>query len=340
MIVTVEEDVFVVSADDLDLYQLIRFGFQERHYLLIDPPFDPCGTRPVNQWLARHGRRLRDAIQKALEFGMEAETTGPSPRPKTKVRVASIPRPNWELAVPKLPLGDACRLLETPLRLLVENRRNEGAFLRAYAKPDQLQRLKHAESQGWIEFVQGGGLPEILHHVREVSRVPMHALRLWVMFDSDARAPFDPKINTEQPHGPSSKSRKVRRVCTRARGNLAEYAHQLQRRSIENYVPAQVLREWAKKSARQKTKVNAFLSMTATQRYYFNMKEGFAADRNSNPPGIAPLFSGVDQHEHLQSGFSRLADYFHEKEFKIRQEWIQEELKELEPIIDSIFERM
>lgn len=340
MIVTVEEDVFVVSADDLDLYQIIRLGFQERHYLLIDPPFHPHGTGPVNQWLERHHHRLRDAIENALEFGMEAVASGPSPRPKTEIRVANIPRPNWDLAVPKIPLGDACRLLETPLRLLVENRRNDGAFLRAYAKPEQIERLKRAERKGWIEIVQGGGLSEILHRVNEDGCSPTHALRLWVMFDSDARAPFDPETKEAQPHGPSKQSRRVREACKNACGNLGLYAHQLRRRSIENYIPAQVLREWGKKNSKQSPKISAFLSMTAEQKHHFNMKGGFSADRKSAPPGISPLFSGVDQHEHLQNGFAGLADFFHEREFKIRQEWIRAELKELEPIIDSIFERM
>lgn len=357
MIAIIEDDVFC-DADtrtQLALYQLLRLGLQERHYVQTEPLFEPEGTREVNYWLARQDRSIRAEFEQVIDNGFAIETTGPAPRPMLRIRVAVTETPDWDAPEPRLPVDVACRLLETPLRLLVENWRNDGAFVRACAGPTLRERLERAETNGWVEFANGGGLTEILPRVKRVGRDPLLALRLWVLFDSDARAPFNPK--TQKPidasipdkYGPSKTSRDVNRACRRARGNI--YSHQLRRRAIENYIPGRVLQAWAGSERghedERMRKIDAFLNqMTPEQRHHFNMKfskkskGGFGGDTRSG--GIAPIYGeALRKNIDLATGFAKLADFYHEKTLSIDIAWFNDgQLDELEPVIKSIFERM
>lgn len=354
MIAIIEDEVFGDPDPDnqLDILHILRLGFRERHYVQTEPLFEHDGTREVNRWFAGQSRSIHDAFEQVMESGFAIETTGFAPRPMQRIRVAMIESPDWDAAEPRLPVKVACRLLDTPLRLLVENARNDAAFVRACARPDLRERLERAETEGWVEFVNGGGLPEIRHRVRGDGRNPSLALRLWVLFDSDARVRFDPE--TQKPiddavpdkYGPSRMSRDVKRACERARGTI--HAHQLGRRSIENYVPKRVLQAWAGRERQRERarKVDAFLGMTPEQQHYFNMKwsdknkGGLGGD--SRGDGIAPIYGDdLRKNKHLATGFAKLADFYHEKDFPIERAWFNDgQLDELDPVIHSIFERM
>ena len=346
MIVIIDDALFdpAASVYVLDLMTLFRMGLAERHYLVLEPPFDPEAEpeagRAVNRWLDQQGQTLREEVSLALENGLIAEASGPSPRPRLRIRVANVKEPDWGTDPPVLPLATACQLLAMPLCLLVEDSRTESSFLRAFSPPTLRERLERAVRDGWVEFEHGGGLPGMLPRVREKGQDHLRALRLWVMFDSDARSPFDP----DSPHpvyGPSKKSRAVADACQRARGNLQW--HQLRRRAIENYVPGRVLQAWAGHDRARNHKVEVFLGgMDRTQRHYFNMKDGFAGDRKDKHRGIAPIYDDTLQaSQHLQTGFSDLADFLHERQFRIEPSWMTDhQMDELGPLIESIFARM
>ncbi len=348
MIAIIEDDVFAASDIDtkLALYELLRLGFGERHYIQCEPFFDPGGAHEVNRWLERQERDIRDICELVFENGGAIETTGFAPRPMQRIRVAAISIPDWDASDPRLPIDVACRLLQTPLQLVVEDKVNDGAFVRACAGPELRKRLDNAEKQGWVKFDNGGGLSNILKRVREEGRDPLLALRLWVLFDSDARVSFDsekqaPK-DDEIPsqYGPSQQSRDVVHACKNARRVI--YGHQLWRRAIENYVPGRVLQNWAKGDRERIRKVDAFLKqMNPEQRRYFNMKGGFDGDAKSSQ-GIAPIYGEkLRSHKALAEGFRKLADMYHERDFTIESVWFTDsQLDELEPVIQSIFERM
>lgn len=363
MIVILEDGLFADPELDPAVYQVALLGLDERHHMQTDQPyFDPAGDAPVNHWLRRQTERMRAAFEHIFEVGYAIETTGAAPRPTLRVRVAALARPEWSQPEPRLPIDIARRLLTTSLKLLVENRRNDGAFVRACAQPVLRERLQHAEEQGWLEFENGGGLPEILARVKEVNGDPLLCARLWVLFDSDSRVRFDPAPDRstserfQQPvdpaiprqFGPSKVSREVVRACHRARGHIRW--HQLRRRAIENYAPGRLLQAWSKRDRDRARKVDRFLNrLNGEQRHYFNMKKdgkrkgGFSGDRKSKE-GIAPIYGDeLCRDPHLAEGFAGLADYFDDKKqrFRIDRAWFRDQqLDELDPVIASIFEHL
>ncbi len=133
-------------------------------------------------------------------------------------------------------------------------------------------------------------------------------MRVWVLFDSDA----------QQPGQPSRDSEALRNTCTEA----ALPHHQLQRRSIENYLPPRALYEWAgqrrgEPATRLLRKVQAFEALKpTTDRHHVDMKEQLENDH--------------------------LAELFREEWFNIEPVWLQNDGQgpELEAIAQVLFERM
>lgn len=349
MIVTLDDGVFAGGAEHLELCNIFRFGLLERHYIKTAPPFEATGDRHVNRWLRAQSRSLREEVERALANSTDALAHGPTPRPKVMIRIAAISAPDWTLPIPVLPVSVACRLLDMPLRLLLENRRNDGNFLRAMAPPHLRKRFTACEDSGWIERVHGGGLEEMLHRIEEDAKTPMDRLRLWVMYDSDARRRFDPdNPEAAAPWGPATTSIAVGKACDSA----GIHAHRLWRRAMENYLPAEVLHAWAwnndkRRKIREKRakKVRTFLAMSPEQRHYFNMKEGITGDEGSGR-GVSPIYSSEEKNnQDLQTGFGTdLAGYLDENDeqyLEIQQEWLKDgQMVELLRVIKTIFERM
>jgi hypothetical protein len=157
------------------------------------------------------------------------------------------------------------------------------------------------------------------------------AIRLWAMFDSDAR----------EPGRPSARSEELRQSCLK-RGIAY---HRLLRRESENYLPAKALQAWAQISAgnlrkSRRRKADAFADMRPEQRHHFNMKGGFRADLGH---GIPSLFDSVAGHADLQSGFGEdIAALYRDQRISIREDWLardgqQEETRQM---IQAILQRM
>jgi hypothetical protein len=343
MIVTADDELFSDGVLNLELLELMSFGFKERHYIQLTPPFEPDGTRNINRWLAGHSQGVRDEVELALHSSTEALALGPAPGPKIEIRVAPVAEATWNDSVPVLPLHVAVQFLRMPLRLLLENWRNDGNFLRAMAPPHLRRRFDECERKGWLERLQAGGLPEMIPRIKEDAQDSLRALRLWVLYDSDARRRFDPKEpQAVAPWGPSSVSIDVGKACEAA--NI--HAHRLWRRAIENYLPARVLEAWAWKKAMRREiqqerarKVRAFLAMQNEQKHYFNMKEGIERDEKSSR-GLSPLYGPAEQNNPLlRTGFPDLTSYLDPDE--VQQAWLTDgQMDELLPVIESIFERM
>lgn len=94
-------------------------------------------------------------------------------------------------------------------------------------------------------------------------RRPPRALRTSVLFDSDAL----------RPGVPSGESEAKSRACE------GLHHHQLEARSIENYLPLDALSRWAAGRSSREALLSAFLLLSPDQRYHYNMKAGFAGDR-------------------------------------------------------------
>lgn len=187
------------------------------------------------------------------------------------------------------------------------------------AEPAARRILDEAVERGWIEFEMGGGITEIWRrleflaaagpndHTRMVERA-----RLWLMFDRDA--------DSADRSQPSQDSERVRRLAEQIDTPWPLAANQLDRRSIENYVPPHTLRAWwchqprsAQAVQRRQSLVQAFLTdetrggPSDLARRHFNMKRGLLGDlprarrdqvERAGPPlqdsDLDPLFRALD----------------------------------------------
>lgn len=329
MIAIVEQEVFS-AASGLALQSLLHLGYEGRHLIQTDPPYDPSPTAEgtVQRWLSGLDKVSRDQSVLALETGLEQAATD-SP-PELSIRIAAIDQPNWAASSPRLPLGEGLRLLHQPLQLLLENQHNDGAFLCSVPPAPWRERLRTFLKNGWIELAHGGGSDM----TKRIERVPREeTLRLWALFDSDAR----------EPGCPSEESEHKRRTCLAK--DVAH--HQLARRESENYLPPQALQAWAAKSsgnlrAARRRKADTFAGLQPEQRQHYNMKEGFAGDRK-HLRNIPALFDSCSTHRDLQTGFGRdIASLFHEEDFPLHEEWLRRDGQHPETLamVQSILRRL
>lgn len=334
MIVITEASVWAVGAvDPLELLALLAVCAERRHTLLLDKK----RSQQVEAWLEAqlHSKGpLRRRINQVLEDNRRRASNAPSG--DVRITVTSGPA-DWERA--RLKPAQAVRLLQRPLKLLVENSRNDGAFLRLMAEPADRRNLEDALRRGWIEFEMGGGIPELKHRLKLLTNASLNddtamieRARLWLMFDRDAH-PADRSRESDD-------SREVRELAERIRTPWALAAHQLERRAVENYVPARTLRDWwcgqaetPQRRLDREQLVEAFLmdetrgGLSAKARKYFNMKKGLLRDieqkkREDISQGksqltdadLDPLFRGLDPgiRERLRTGggFTDLAEAF------------------------------
>lgn len=171
-------------------------------------------------------------------------------------------------------------------KILVENARNDGAFVRRMLPPSWRDRLQRWEEAAWAEFENGGGLPE-LRKMLEGLEIPRVSRRV-AIFDSDALRPDEP----------SKESARAWDVC----GKKAVEPLQLKRRAAENYLPVATLVAWSA----QKERVRAFKRLTPEQRHHYPMRDGLEKD---HAPELFANLSKRDR-EALMAGFGDIRGLF------------------------------
>lgn len=347
----------------LELLAIIGLCFEGRHALLVEPPYYPDQQHPeVTPWLRALPEQLREEVQYALEAGPVAASQYTSSRPC--IRVEEVAHCLWETEEPVLTPDIALRLLRSPLKLLVENRRSDGAFLRKMMSPKYRKSFEEALEKGWLEVENGGGLGELKKRVEGAvsQRNMLECGRMWVMFDSDAREP-----------GKASKEAegflRYCRQCHQESGlpwlPWPVSAHMLERRSIESYLPLKSLQGWASmggpEAEERRRKVESLAKLPLSQRFHYNMKGGLLGDlpadkrrgyRKSNTliseEDLPPLFQQVSDlqvRRHLQEGFGdEIADLFHDKDAveRVSEAHLQAEVPDSERLAlsQSIIDRM
>ncbi|MFE8595828.1 hypothetical protein [Archangium violaceum] len=305
MIATLEEALFAAPVDPLLLLSILRHGQEGRHIILTDPSFQRNGQGAVNQWLAARDPLVRDAAEEALDRSLNSYN---STTTLAQFRVAARTQSHWAGTPPELTPEDAARVLALPLLLVLEDRQADKHFLRCVLPQPRRDELRAALERGWIRAEHGGGLGNMKKYVENLQDEPAERMRVWVLFDSDAR----------QPAQPSRDSQDLKTTCASA----VLPHHQLQRRSIENYLPPQALYRWAGQrrgvpGTRFLRMVQAFVALKpATERHHVDMKERFENDH--------------------------IAELFREERFNIEQVWLQNDGQgpELDTIAQGIFERM
>lgn len=359
MIVTIDARVFSHPAtSQLELLALLCLCKDTRHCLVVSPPFNPEREHPLDTWLTTLPAPLRAEVRFALENGEEAASQRTTKAPR--IRVVHSSQSRWDSQEPALTVSDALHLLRRPLKLLVENRRNDGAFLSKMAPPSYAQILQEALAKGWIEIENGGGLGE-LHKRLESAWARQDMIecgRMWVMVDSDARAPGNP----------SEQVAKLQNSCREIQRPWPVHTHVLERRSIENYLPVKSLQGWASlgghnKRQERRDKADSFATMkkkSEQRAHHYNMKHGLLGDlpaerrehyrRNNvfiSDTDMPPLFQGLEPElaQHLQEGFGHdIGDLFQDGD---GYEWVSESHlqadvpnRERLEIIQSIIDRI
>ncbi len=213
--------------------------------------------------------QLVDALQLVWDSGEHAETVAQSAITVrvTPSRVRSYVGHSLVLDPPT-----ALALLGRPLRVLLENGRNDREFLLAFARGDQRTYLETAAQQGWIVFETAGGITELKVRAEQVdimlrrlsqdlgvtqsdedNEICLELLRTMMISDSDAREPGKPSTEARRVAGclerlelrfsgakfsPAGKDVALDGI----RGRFGTVLH---KRAAENYAPPADILKWA-----------------------------------------------------------------------------------------------
>lgn len=223
MKVRVEEGLF--DCHDRGSYRALRRLFElaatEKHEVHIDDPEKvfqsdffrvACAELDRVEWEELLGRV---ASSERFESLAEVETrrcavVTPSPRERTA-------------GVVVVPIASLSRWVEQPLRVLLENQRDSVLVHLAARLATSSQRVNRAIEEHWIALEGCGGSGEVLN---ALERVEPHE-RVFVIVDSDR----------DEPGGEASKTAgKIEKAGAQRGADV----HVLERRELENYVPASI----------------------------------------------------------------------------------------------------
>jgi hypothetical protein len=332
MRVIVEAEVF--RADRLserqgDLLSLFNIGTKGYHFVEVEDPVD----RRFTAWLEGESARTRRVCEHALDASRKAYERE---RPAMTIRIADVETPSWKDL--RLPLSTAVDVLRRPLVLLLENARNDRNFLEKLMRLADF-KLAKLVADGAVEIRTCGGIDENREWLADGKKCTREErTRLWVMCDSDARRPWRDEAGQPMHHHLSKAARKLREVCAQ----IGVPLHILERRAIDNYIPLPLLEAWVRDhQPTYRTRYDALASLGDRQRYHYNMKEGFAKDRDDD------LYRGLDPEVEraLASGFNtrnfKVTDLLDGTMF-VREQWLLKDKQEQEAlrIAESIREAL
>jgi hypothetical protein len=341
MRVIVEEALFRGDRGDehhAGLHALFGLGLA-RHTIEIDPARSTLFTH----WLSRQSEQTRRLCKHVLDGGVKRQAR---PRRRT-VRVADVDGPAWD-GTPRLPLAQAIHVLHRPLWILLENGRNDRNFLEIVTRLASNFDLRKLVSDRVIEIRACGGVDENREWIGTLGRDDHHGL--WVMCDSDALCAWAPPKDGSTLAGLGEGAKRLHDACV----NIRVRIHILRRRSIDNYLPLQLLEQWSfQHQAKRQGIYKAFAGLSPEQRHHYNMKDGFSKERDrrygAEPENIFEKLS-PELRADLENGFNNrnfsIADLFDEgyllKEFRIpiSPRWLRQDGQEDEAqrIAQSILE--
>jgi len=233
----VELDPSLLTAhprEDLVLLSLCAFGLTGRHRIVR-------GDRePWNQWASALPANLREEVLLAWEEGDRRASAGTASE-----RVLVVPSgPDRYDHVPiRLAPREALGLLGRPLRVFLENGRNDRGFLLAFADASTRSALLEAERSGWVVFETAGGITELSVRLGDTTTARMEsreAFRTMYLCDSDAREPGKPSdIALKVEKGLNDLGLLYQRPSS-------HFGTVLVRRAAENYAPPNEVLAWAR----------------------------------------------------------------------------------------------
>ncbi|MBF0179422.1 MAG: hypothetical protein HQM03_05265 [Magnetococcales bacterium] len=214
---------------------------------------DPYGLEE-SRWLCEGRPYIKNLFEKAAVSSAYPTRT----MHLRRVLVTMASHEAGDLALSPLQAAD---YLGEPLAILVENRNTDAWFCKSVLKkfgPPEL--LDHLDDDRMIRFDTGGGigeLPRLIDYYIDKSNKQKHPVRAIVLADSDATMPGTMSANAQR----------VERKCMNGQVRCMI----LQKRSIENYIPNEILLAWGTRS----DQVAALLRLTPAQRDHFSIKKRF-----------------------------------------------------------------
>lgn len=305
MIVIVYENVLqsvVGTSDAYKLHSLLRFAYERRHIVYFQPP--NC----IDAWLGSIDEGSRQAYQQAIKrAGRAAKGLD---RDVATLRIDQMARPDWDDHIATLPLDDALKVLDQKLGFLLENHVNDWNFLLSIMPQSQRERLLHAKKNDWVEPLHGGG-SSILAQLKKRLEQPHQALRTVMMFDSDRLHPKE-LAATWKPGdaGIGDHQCDAYRWEVAANDAIPNRYWRLQRRFIESYMPESELIQAVPEG--KSAVLEAYWRMSPTQRWFYNLKEGFAKDEK-HPLRQGDLYANISDSDKavLRTGCGgKLANHF------------------------------
>lgn len=314
------------------MLSLFIAGQKGPHTVEVSPSDSPHFRR----WVETFDEATQEIVRAALFRAVKEQGR----RRRLAVHVADVTTASW--AEVRLPLDVAVRVVGQPLTLLVENARNEPAFLRALTRLRRDFNFDALVASGAIEPRTNGGIDENRMWLEQYATRPSVAMRTWVLCDSDTRRPWRRPTGSAAPAELGTGARKLTECCQKHGVRL----HVLARRFIESYLPLPAIQQWAAfHEPSRNPKFWSLSRLTAEQRHHYNMKEGFAQDKKDagHAAKVGRLYDGVDQSDLdvLKKGIAKdIADLFHEKDFRIAEQWLRTDKQEEEvhEIVDAIME--
>lgn len=195
----------------------------------------------------------------------------------------------------------AARFADKPLRVLVENRRSDGAFLkRVIEELDPVLKKWWNQDPQPVKIDSLGGKGEMETEVERVTSQSPRP-RFVVIMDSDRCAPED---------SPSREAIAVENLCER---------HEipcwvLEKRESENYLPEELLELRRDCGADHVLRIDAWARLSDDQKDFYNMKNGLPdASSNSGSSASGPSVSearlfedlGAEDRRTLSGGFGK-----------------------------------
>lgn len=219
------------TREDLTLLALCAFGLSGRHRVVPD---DRTAWEP---WAAKLPANLADEVRLVWEEGVRRQIAG---GPSERVAVASVAASQFDEKPLVVTPSEALALLGRPLRVLLENGRNDRAFVLAFADTATRLALEVAEREGWIVFETAGGIGELLLRIRAApDGAPREVFRTMYLCDSDAREPGRPSDQA------ATVQRGLADLSTSYRRPAGHFGAVLGRRAAENYAPPNEVLAWA-----------------------------------------------------------------------------------------------
>jgi hypothetical protein len=268
-------DVFEdTSESNIKMLDRLFLLSSERHELYIGDD-DIIDSLMNSNWY----KELRNSYQKQIEENI--------------VRSIQISKPKSVFTISNSDVNafstyEALVVLDTPLKLILENAENDAYFVMALINnlKKKGKKIKLHWSEGWLKFDMGGGstIPNVIRNEKQrfknnKGKFPKESnvyLRYFVLMDSDK---YHPNAILDD-----DKKNLIRLL----ESNNIKY-HVLEKREMENYMPDIIFSE----IQGNQNYIKAYLDLEPVQKDYFDIEKGFDEKYQQLPLEVQELYKSV-----------------------------------------------